>query len=250
VVNDGKWWGTLGEVSRCLVANRIEHVFMKMMVDPFSWGDIDVLIPRPSGVVEAGNILENQGFTRGSAGRISPPLKSVFERDGVIVEIYPEASWKRGLVADANRIVLNGVQDGGICTPRAEDEFYLIATHAFSHMRVTEADAKNAARLVQNDFDWMRVRDTAALFGTHVSVYFFLKTLYHLEIPEIFPSSVDKIACRLIDRWFEHERTAAFPVRVPRVFGRILAPLHHTPALIRNGTGMREVLYDFVSNLC
>lgn len=250
MVNDGKWWDTLGEVSRCLVANRIEHVFMKMMIDPFSWGDIDVLIPRPSGVVEAGNILENQGFTRGSAGRISPPLKSVFERNGVIVEIYPEASWKREIVADANRIVLDGIRDGGIYTPRAEDEFYLIATHAFSHMRVTETEVKNAVRLIQNDFDWMRVRDTAVLFGTHVSVYFFLKTLDHSEVPEIFPNSVDKIACRLIDRWFEHKGIAAFPVRVPRIFGRILAPLHHTPAIIRNGTGMREVLYDFISNLC
>lgn len=250
MANDGKWWDTLGEVSECLVANRIEHVFMKMMIDPFSWGDIDVLIPRPSGVVNAGNILENRGFTRGSAGRISPPLKSVFERDGVIVEIYPEASWKRGIVADASRIILDRVRNGGIYTPRAEDEFYLIGTHAFSHMEVTEADAENAARLVQNGFDWMRVRDTAVLFGTHVSVYFFLKTLNHLEIPEIFPSSVDKVACRLIDMWFGHEGNAAFPVRVPRAFGRILAPLHHTPALIRNGNGMMEVLYDLISNLC
>ena len=249
---ESKWFSSLSIVSDLLRDSGIRHVFIKNLVDPFEWGDIDILIPNSLATVKAGNILENQGFTRGNAGRISPPLKAVFERDGVIVEIYPEASWKREIVADSNRIVSDRILDGnlGIYTPRAEDEFYLIATHAFSHMRVTEAEVKNAARLVQNDFDWARVRDTAVLFGTHVSVYFFLKTLICLEAPEMFPNSVDKIACRLIDGWFEHEGNAAFPVRVPRIFGRILAPLHHTPALIRNGTGMREVLYDFISNLC
>jgi len=228
---EDKWFSTLSAVSDLLRGSGIMHVFIKNLTDPFELGDIDVLIPNPLAVVKAGSILENRGFVRGSAGKISPPLKSVFEKDGVIVEIYPEAAWKREIVADAGRI-------------------YLMGTHAFSHMRVTEAEAKNAARLIQNGFDWVKVRDTAVLFGTHVSVYFFLKTLDCLEIPKIFSNPVDKIACRLIDGWFAHGENAAFPVRVPRVFGRVLAPLHHTPALIRNGIGMREVLYDFISNLC
>lgn len=249
---ENKWFSTLSAVSDLLRGSGIRHVFIKNLVDPFEWGDIDVMIPDPLAVVKAGGILEDQGFTRGSAGKISPPLKAVFEKDGVIVEIYPEASWKREMVADAERIVSDRIMNENleVYTPHAEDDFYLIATHAFSHMRVTGAEAENAARLIQNGFDWARVRDTAALFGTHVSVYFFLKTLDCSQIPEIFSNPVDKLACRLIDGWFAHGENAAFPVRVPRVFGRVLAPLHHTPAMIRNGIGMREVLYDFISNLC
>ena len=245
---ENKWFSTLSAVSDLLRDSGIRHVFIKNLVNPFEWGDIDVLIPNPLAVVRAGGILEGQGFIRGSAGRISPPLKSVFERDGVIVEIYPEASWKRGMVADAERIVSDRIMNENleVYTPRAEDDFYLIATHAFSHMRVTEVEAENAARLIQNGFDWARVRDTAVLFGTHVSVYFFMKTLNRLEVPKIFSNPVDK----LIDGWFGRGKNTAFPVGVPRIFGRVLAPLHHTPAMLRNGIGIKGVLYDFISNLC
>lgn len=247
------WLKVLFEVSDLLREHSVDHVFMKMLVDPFSPGkDVDVLIPDEADREHTARLLLRDGFKAFDAGRVSPPGKVVFIRDGQIVEIYPEASWKREQVADSNRIVSDKIlnENLGVYMPCEEDEFYLISTHAFSHMRITEAEAKNAVRLTQNNFNWMRVRDTTTLFGTHISIYFFLKTLNGLEPPEMFSNSVDRIGCRLIDGWFEHERNVAFPIKVPRIFGRILTPLHHTPALIRNGVGVKEVLYDFISNLC
>ena len=182
---EDRWFDSLSVISDLLVCRGVKHVFIKNLVDPFKMGDIDVLIPDRSDILVASRLLEGKGFERASAGRISPPLKRCFAKNGMVAEFYPQAAWKRTIVADAHEIIRHKVMgklgEVECYIPRPEDDFYLIATHAFSHMRVERVEVENATHLTQNDFDWMRVRDTAALFGTHVSVYFFLKTLNHLD---------------------------------------------------------------------
>lgn len=200
----------------------VEHVFVKLLRDPFRPTDIDLLIPDPHEQERAMEALGGREiFVRG--GLLEGPRRMILQLRNldIDIDIYPEACWGGLKVADGTEIVgrrhLKNVLGENAYLPSPADDFYLIATHAYSHLNIRRAEIKNCRAIASDaSFSWERVWEMASRFGMIGPV-------------KIFSEAVDNGRVGKIPSW-----------KILRFF--------HTHKIIEN-VERRELISDFLWHL-
>ncbi|HDI12696.1 MAG TPA: hypothetical protein ENF64_01110, partial [Hadesarchaea archaeon] len=238
------WFRTFSLVNKIFQENGIDHVFIKMLLNPFHMRDVDVLIPKLSDEKLAIELLKKAGFRPYRAGRLLNPWKIICEGEHIShlsVDIHPTAEWNRTIVGDgveiAARKIVAEVGKTKAFLPAPEDSFYLIATHAFyQHMTISRPEVQNGITLLSTpNFSWDLLRGVAERYGTAESIYAFLLAI-NLERPGLVGKSILNAFSRgspgaLVGRWFENTEKK-FPLIVPKWLGCVFPSYNHTKTLI------------------
>lgn len=253
------WFRTFSLANRLFLDNQIEHVFIKILLNPFQMVDVDVLIPNVSEERRALELLRKEGFRPYRAGRLLHPWKMICDGKYVkhiCVDIYPDAEWNRTKVGDGKEIVSRRVLSkvGGVkaYVPIPEDSFYLIATHAyFQHLRITRAEVLNVISLASApNFSWKRIYALTKKFETFDPIYAFLRAI-NLERPNTINEKVlntfSHASTKFVDRLFMNVKKSEFPFRVPIWLGCIIPSFTHTQALVGE-VKAGELVFDFISH--
>lgn len=252
-----RWLKVFSFVSKLLNDNGVEHVFIKVLVDPYpseKTNDIDILISDASEERKALEVLGKHGFRFTKSRFPNHPLK-VVSWGAPPIEIYPDTIWSRRKVSNGGEIVakrvLSDVKGIKAYLPPPDYSFYLIATHAFFHEEVSLVEVLNAISLISNsNFSWSRVYKLARDFGTIDSVYFFLRAITlesdSLDKDILSTFSRHKV-CRFVDIWFERHPNPTFPLKIPTWLGCFVTCFSHTPTLIGKIT-VKELFFDFLSH--
>lgn len=254
-----KWFRTFSLVNRLLRDNGIDHVFIKMLLNPFHMRDVDVLIPRLADEKLAIELLREKGFRAYRAGRLLNPWKIICDGTRVShlsVDLHPTAEWNRTIVGDGRKIVSRKIEakvgNAVVFLPAPEDSFYLIATHAFyQHLTISEHEVQNGAALISTPgFSWNAVRKVAEEYGTLESVYAFLLAInqkYPNRIPKSVLGAFSKgTSSALVHRWFDGAEKK-FPFIVPKWLGCIFPSYTHTKKLIGK-VSPEDLVFDFLSH--
>jgi len=126
------------KVSKAFKEENIEHVFIKDLRHPFAMmDDVDVLIPEPYDIAKAARILSDKGYKLYRFRLLSHPLKIMARRsyNEPPIDIYPDAIWVRKKVGEGEEIISKRrLDERGVYVPSAEDDLYLVATHAYFHL--------------------------------------------------------------------------------------------------------------------
>lgn len=163
------WMKIFGWVNRRLQRESVEHVFVKLLRDPFKPTDIDLLISDPREQERAMEALGGREiFARG--GLLEGPRRAILRFRNIDIDIYPEACWGGLKVAEGAEIMerrhLKYVLGERAYLPSSADDFYLIATHAYSHLNIRREEIQNCRAIASEpDFSWGKVWDMASRFG-------------------------------------------------------------------------------------
>lgn len=163
------WLKIFGWVNRRLQQRSVEHVFVKLLRDPFRPTDIDLLIPNPREQERAMEALGGRElFARG--GLLEGSRRAILRLRNLDIDIYPEACWGGLKVAEGAEIVerrhLKNVLGENAYLPSPADDFYLIATHAYSHLNIRRGEIKNCRAIASDtSFSWEKVWELASRFG-------------------------------------------------------------------------------------
>lgn len=257
-VSFSSWFETFSFANKLFTDNEIEHVFIKVLINPFQMTDVDVLIPNPSEELRALELLREKNFEPRRAGRLLHPRKLICKHaSGGNVDIYPDAEWNRTIVCDGKEIVsrrvLSEVKGIKAYLPTPEDSFYLIATHAYTqHLTITREEVLNEISLLSKpDFSWDHVHALTKNFGTFDSIYAFLRAI-NLETSNTVDEDVlsmfsRPMICRYVDRWFKNIKEPKFPLQVPIWLGCIFSSFTHTPVLVGK-VEAENLAFDFLSH--
>lgn len=254
-----KWFRTFSLVNRLFQENNIEHVFIKMLLNPFHMRDVDVLIPDLSEEKLAIELLKKEGFRPYRAGRMLNPWKVICDGEKIshlAVDIHPTAEWNRTVIGDGKEFishrVLSDVGKMKAFLPFPEDSFYLMATHAFyQHMTITHPEVLNGIYFISTSgFSWKRLHSLAERYGTVDSIYAFLLAI-KLENPQIVRKDTLDFFSRgtssaLVHRWFIKAKKK-FPLVIPKWLGCIFPSYSHTKTLIGKVTP-KDLVFDFLSH--
>lgn len=239
----------------------VQYASMKNLRTPAAiMSDIDLLVPDPSEQAQSVRILSEDGYEFYRFRLLAHPRKimaKTAERDPRPVDIYPDAIWIRKLVCDAERVVSRADRDG-TRTPAPEDDMYLVATHAFSHMSVTFAELYHGVRVLEDarEFDWDALLGCAVEYGCADGLYVYLALLdRYLRF-----AGRDHIPAQAFDRlteerggqfarywWRRFDGPVEFPVEIPIWLANVTSSVYHTPKVARHAS-LRETLKDFQSH--
>jgi hypothetical protein len=179
-------------ISGLLQGNNIPHVFIKLnRAAGAVISDIDILIPEPEYELDALRALQQSGFACFQARPLHHPLKINAVRYGqgralpsIVVDFYPDILWNSKRVHDGELVMRRSRSvnfDGlSIRVPSAEDEIYMLATHACHHLRVRMADLLHGFLILQegeHGMDWRFVQRVARFFATTDDLYIFSQLL-------------------------------------------------------------------------
>lgn len=254
-----RWLPTFSLVNKLFRENYIEHVFIKMLLNPFHMRDVDVLIPELSDEKRAIELLRKEGFRPYRAGRLLNPWKIICEGVDIshlAVDLHPTAEWNRTIVADGREIASKKIEVkiGGskAFLPIPEYSLYLIATHSFyQHLTISRPEVLNGIDLASKpNFSWERLQAIAKDYGTVESIYAFLLAM-RLERPKsVKDSSLSLFAggtpSAFVNRWFKGV-PKDFPLVVPRWLGCIFPSYTHTKNLIGK-VKPGDLAFDFISH--
>jgi len=251
------WFKSFSSVNKLFQDNDVEHVFIKLLIKPFTpMSDIDVLIPNRLEEIKALELLHEQGYKFFRSRLLGHPFKIMCKKEGTVtVDIYPDVIWIRKKVNYGHRVILKRryMNVGGVeaYLPSPEDAFYIIATHAYSHLAIEYPELLNCISILRDyDVSWDYIYNISCDFGTLDAIYCFLK-LISLEDPDVIPDRViDKFSrnrlCKLIDRWIGKQQEIDFPLNIPTSIGCILSSFYYT-SKIWNKVSVMETAYGFLS---
>ncbi len=257
--NFKRWYPTFSLVNKIFRENDIDHVFIKMLLDPFHMRDVDVIIPKLDDEKRAIDLLRKAGFRPYRAGKLLNPWKIICEGIDIghlAVDLHPTAEWNRTMVADGREINSHRIEvkigDTKAFLPIPEYSLYLVATHSFyQHMTILRPEVQNGIHFIsQPKFSWKRLQAIARVYGTVESIYAFL-----LAINVEKPKTIDEMTLglfsggtpsALVQRWFD-ETEKKFPLIIPRWLGCIFPSYYHTKSLIGK-VRPTEVAFDFISH--
>ena len=183
------WLKIFRWANRRLQHRSVEHVFVKLLGNPFVPTDIDLLIPNPR---EQDRAMEAFGgrelFARG--GLLESPRRAILRLRNIDIDIYPDACWGGLKVADGAEIVerkqLKYVLGEKAYLPSPTDDFYLIATHAYSHLNIRREEIKNCRAIASEpSFSWEKVWDMASRFGMVGPVKIFVEAVDNGRVGKI-----------------------------------------------------------------
>jgi len=252
------WLRTFSLVNQLFRKHDIEHVFIKILLDPFHMRDVDVLIPNLADEKLAIEILKKEGFRPYRAGRLLHPWKIICDGEGIShlsVDVHATAEWNRTIVGDGQEISARKIEvkigKNKAFLPTPEDALYLIATHAFyQHMTITLHEILNGIALISPDFSWKRLYEVSKRYGTMESIYAFLLSI-QMKDPNIVSNDVLNrffcgTPCALVRRWFTKTKKK-FPLIIPKWLGCLFPSYFHTKTLVGK-IAPKEVVFDFLSH--
>lgn len=207
--------------------------------------DVDLLVPDADEIVGMAEDLVADGYTLKQSRLLCHPLKvnthKYVDGQNNPVDIYPDAIWVRKKVCDGEAVLARGteVTYGGadVPVPCAEDSLYLVATHAYAHMRLTLAEVLHGFAVLSPDFDWQRVVDTAGEFGSMDSLYLYVRAMsdyadaYREEnpVPEWVIADLETAyPSRELAAWYEDAADPlVFPLSVPTDIACLASSVHY-----------------------
>lgn len=251
---------TLLKVSKIFKKENVKHVFIKDLRHLFAMmDDVDVLIPEPYDIVKATRILSDEGYKLYRFRLLSHPLKIMARRryNEPPIDIYPDTIWVRKKVCEGEEIILKRrLDERGVYVPSVEDNFYLVATHAYFHLSIRLSELLHGISLIsQKNFDFEYLFELSKKFGTLDAVYLcvlfiqqYSKIFYEDEIiqEEFLEKFRGNRICRIIDSWFRRKQLS-FPFNIPIWLACFLSSFYHTPKLIGRIKAM-ELVDDFLTH--
>lgn len=218
--------------------------------------DVDLLVPGIADEAAVIRCLEELDYTLYRFRLLAHPRKVMGRRspdDQTPVDLYPAAMWIRKHVCDAQGVIQRS-RDAGRREPTAEDDMYLVATHAYAHLDVTFAEMFHGVTVLEEatSFDWYHLLGTAARWGCQDALYAYLRLVdHHLEATgrERIPGDVLRRLeaagiNRVTRRWLPaDDYRLDYPVDVPVWAGTLASSVHHVPRVARR-LGVRETWKD------
>lgn len=254
---DKDWFEIFSSISDLFRHNNIEHAFIKLFVKPFTpMSDVDVLISNPFEELRALKLLEAENFRFFRPRLLGHPLKIMCKRgEDPIVDIYPDVVWIMKKVGDGrgvmSRRILSNILGVKAYVPSPEDSVYIIATHAYNHLRIRRTEVLNCVSIIScaQDFSWDFIYEVSRNYGAMDALYLFLKTLNFES--DILDEDVLKIfqkarICKVIDAWMDKQEIK-LPLEIPTWLGCVCSSLYHTPRLVGKA-GTSEIACDFLTS--
>lgn len=249
-----RWQETLALATSLFDPLDVSYLLMKALRSPFAlMSDVDFLVPSPRDLARMTLALEDAGFALYRFRLLSHPLKIMAEEAQpgetplANIDLYPDAMWIRKHVLDGSAAVRrrrSGTVRGiAVWEPCPEDDFYLVATHAFAHGEIHLAELDHGARILASEpFSWEYLLNTAAGFGCQDAVYLYLRLLAAVHeamgvaspVPSDVRAALDRQpACRGVRRWLDNLELVTFPLRIPVWFCTLSSARYHLPAASR-----------------
>lgn len=253
---DRNWFKIFSLTSDLFRDNGIEHVFIKLFIKPFApMADVDVLIANPFEELRALELLQEKNFRFFRPRLLGQPLKIMCKKENdPIVDIYPDVVWIRKKVGDGrdvvSRRILSNIEGVEAYIPSPEDAFYMIATHAYNHLRIRRAEILNCISIISDTqkFSWDYIFNISVDYGTLDAIYLFLKAInFESDIlDEDILEMFSKVRiCKVIDSWIDRQGIK-FPLEIPTWLGCVYSSFYHTPKLIGR-VKISEIMYDFLT---
>lgn len=259
-----------------LYKNNVKFWLIKYFETPFTLqSDIDIL---PFSLVDYLEVLlflhkHNCRFYRFRllAHKLKILAKCRFFNTEVEIDIYPDVMWIQKRVASIAKDLttytfeeahLNKSSDESVVPiPPRSLNFYIVATHAYSHLEIPLADALQLLNLSirLREADYKAIIDLALKYGTVDAIYiaFLLSNSLAMRVygHEVINSDRIKnicrnfaLTCKSIERWLSNQRSVSFPIRIPYSIGVLKSSLNNALALIKLRYSINEILTSFLSH--
>lgn len=260
-----EWYKGFFFINNLLNTEEIDHVFIKVSKYPWTlMSDVDILIPDKNRELELVKTLRKAGFRFFEFGWFTHhPLKCTAktEKDALIaIDLYPEPLWLRRKVCDnaliQSRKLRSKIFDLPTYVPSPEDDLYLVATHAFSHLTIKFSEILHGLGMISSSFNWQHLVDISVKWRTLDAVYVYLRFLQryssYFHERDIIPQDVlnafeNHVICPMIFRQINRDCAGklSFPIRIPgSTF--MLSDIYHTRLLLRRPFG--ETIHDFLTS--
>jgi hypothetical protein len=223
-----------------------DYLHIKALDNPYAvMADVDLLVPDPDDIVGMAENLVSDDYTLKQSRLLCHPLKvnthKYIDGQNNPVDIYPDAIWVRKKVCDGSVVLDRGVERDyagtTIPVPTPEDSFYIVATHAYAHMRLTLAELLHGFEMLSPEFDWQQVVDTAKQYGSMDSTYFFSRAMsdyadaYRADdpVPEwVLTELSNSYPSRRLDDWYEGAADPfTLPLYVPTEIACLASSVHY-----------------------
>jgi len=244
----------IGVVEELLGDGEFDYLHIKKLRNPYSvMADIDLLVPDADDVVAMSERLVDEAYTLKQSRLLCHPLKinahKYVDGQNNPVDVYPDAIWVRKKVCDGADVLSRGETtefDGtAVPVPDPEDSLYLVATHAYAHMRTTLAEVLHGLELLDeaDDFDWDRVVDAAETYGSMDSLYLYARVVHDYAeryrdrqpIPDwVLAELASSYPSRRLAEWYDD---AADPLVLPLYVPTRIACLASSVHYLRRSVG-------------
>jgi len=247
------------------VLRNVNYMLIKDLDIPFALlSDIDLLLYDYIELLKAAIILENEGCNIYKFRLLAHPFKvmatncknEVFE-----IDLYPHPMWIRKIVASTDEIFKTkhfGIRyDIEMPLPAPPMDFYLIATHAWSHLRLTLAETLYLLKLSESikEKEWFQILEIAHKWGTLDSIYtislvlniFSSKVYGYSVIPEEVINEMKKkyILSSKSEKWLYSIKRIEFPIKFPASLAVFYSSLYSFQALWKKD--LMNALYGILS---
>uniref|UniRef100_A0A7J3YU54 Nucleotidyltransferase family protein n=1 Tax=Ignisphaera aggregans TaxID=334771 RepID=A0A7J3YU54_9CREN len=213
----------------------MNYVLIKDLKVPYAlMSDIDILVNGPIEIVKATRILEKIGCELYNFRLLAHPFKVMVTgcREGSFqIDLYPYPMWIRRQVASNEEVFqvkasseMYGVK---VPVPGSPMDFYLIATHAWFHLKLSLAEALHLFQVSKNlkESEWFYIMKVAEEWGTLDSIYVtslilnaLSSSLYGYQVvPEDIMHELERLykASNSAKKWLKSMQRLEFPVRFP-----------------------------------
>lgn len=247
------------------VFRNIDYVLIKDLQVPYALhSDIDVLLSNYSELIKAALILEKEGCQLYRFRLLAHPFKIMAKNcsdETYGIDLYPHPMWIRREVTSNEKVfqaksyrLINGVK---VPTPAPHLDFYLVATHAWSHIRLHLVEALHLLKLSSTlrETEWFYMVDIAEEWGTQDSIYIVALILNILSnniwryqvVPDVIVKELEKTykASRIARKWLRGLERLEFPVRFPASLCVFDSSLRTFRALLRKS--LLKAVYGFGS---
>jgi len=267
------WVEMFSSIASALNRHDIEYMFIKLLRVPYVMlADIDVIPKDPIELLKIISVLLINGCERLYRFRLlSHPLKVMVKcrhasGSDADLDLYPSVMWIKKVVADNETLFENKtvahLYGISVPVPSPPLDMYVVATHAYSHLRFTLAEILHVLNLSINmkEKDWNLIMELASKFGTVDALYTNLKlaslvskSIYDAEsIPEHILEELKgnaSLICNKVDRWLKGKEVVEFPVEVPAGIGAFASSIYHCRTLLKNKlVGLGDLVEDFASH--
>jgi hypothetical protein len=251
------------------VLRNVNYMLIKDLDIPFALlSDLDLLLYDYIELLKAAITLENEGCSIYKFRLLAHPFKVMATncKDGTFeIDLYPHPMWIRRIVASNDEVFKTkyfGIRYGiEVPLPTPPMDFYLVATHAWSHLRLTLAETLYLLKLSESikEEDWFQILEIAHEWGTLDSIYtvslvvntFSSKVYGYSVIPEeIIKEMKKKYVLRgKAEKWLYSIKKMEFPIRFPASLAVFYSSLYGFQVLWKKDlmSALYEVLSTYLS---
>jgi hypothetical protein len=243
----------------------IDYVLIKDLQVPYVLlSDIDVLVSSYIELVKAAYILEKEECELFSFRLLAHPFKIMATNckgDTFQIDLYPHPMWIRRQVASNEDVfqtrnfrILDNLK---IPVPAPPMDFYIIATHAWSHLALSLAEVLYLLKISKslNESDWFSIIKLAYEWGTADSIFVISLILNILSenlygyrvVPDNTLKELERIhkASNEAKKWLKGVQKLDFPLIFPTYLSSFYSSLYSFRALRRKG--FMKAIYGVLS---